>query len=486
MSYQLHPTLESFYLHVLAYAGLKYENGVISNVSEKIGDIKIDDKYLTLPYMDNLRRPENRHIFHPLNESYTSPETAFVDMYKRRLVLEINLKLSAIVLNLLTICSDAKLQQKAKNPKLIALLSAIEECDMTTVEHFASFTRYSQKENTEAFLVDVFLKKNAELGGTPRAAIGKINFLAYGELHRALEDKEGGYKAYGFKLRKKDIVALLSIFEALFNLSGMDKDKYTIGTDHKPFRYFNALLLASYQVASRINEVNTMICDLKEPLLGAEDNFLDLGWAANIEEVYNLTDEIRQIPNQTNVAVESNRLKVKEPIHQPQVPIPTLTQHSVPVAAPAPPVFAPQQAPVHQQQPVATHQQPAAYQQPSPEDIVRSSLNNQQGYPAMMAAQMPMVPMGYQQPGMMMQQQPMMVPAPQGQFVQQQPMMRPMQQQPMMVPVPQGQFVQQQPMMMTPMQQQVPQGYFMTPNGMVVQNPQQQASQGIPIMPFMG
>lgn len=476
MSYQLHPTLESFYLHVLAYAGLKYESGVISNVSEKIGDIKIDDKHLTLPYMDNLRRPENRHIFHPLNESYTCPETVFLDMYKRRLVLEINLKLSALVLNILTICSDAKLQQKAKSPKLIALLSAVDECDMTTVEHFASFTRYSQKENTEAFLVDVFLKKNAELDGTPRAAIGKINFLAYNELHRALEDKDGGYKAYGYKLRKKDIVALLSVFDALFSVSGMGKDAYTIGTDHKPFRYFNALLLASYQVSSRINEVNTMIRDLKEPLLGAEDNFLDLGWATNIEEVYNLTDEIRQIPNQTNVAVESNRLKVKEPIHQPQIPIPTLTQQTVPVAAAAVPVFTPTQPQV---QPQPQQQAPYQQQQPTPEDIVRGSLSNaQQGYTGMMGSQMPMVPMGYQQPGTMMQQPAPMMTHP--------GMMRPMQQQPMMVPVPQGQFVQQQPMMMAPMQQQVPQGYFMTPSGMVVQNPQQQAPQGIPIMPFMG
>ena len=461
---QLHPTLEKFYLSVLDYAGLQYVNGIIANVSDKIGPIQVDGKSLTLPYYDNLCNPAERHIFHPLNENYASPETAFLAIYKKRLTLEINMKISTLFVGLITLAADVHLQKKVKSPKLIELLSELGEVDITTVEHLITIVKHSQKANEEGFLVDFHVKKNGTIGETPYAAIGKVNFNLYNELNRALQDKEDGYRVYGYKTRKKDILTLLNCFTAVFK--DIDsKTEYTVGTDMKVFRYFNALLLTTYTITHRLNEVGKLIEAVKEPSLGAQDVHSNLQWAECIEEVYTLATEIRQIPNQTNPRVEtSHKLAVKEPPTQqqvttPVVPVPpSFNPSQVPMSQPAQaqPVMQPQAAP----QPM---QQPAPIQQaPSPEDIIRGGLRQQ--------AQMYQQPM-YPQPMMpgMYPQQPMMQP----QVYQQQPMMpmqqpmQPMMQQPQMYqqPMPQQAQMYQQPMMQQP--QMYPQGQQVSPEQMI-------------------
>ena len=487
MSQQLHPSLDMFYQGVLAYAGLKYEDGVIKNISDKIGDIKIDGNPITLPYESNLSNPNGRHIFHPLNESYSNPETSMFSMYKKRLTLEINLKLSSLIITLLTVVSDVKLQQKAKSSKLVELLSSIGESEMSTVENFVSMIKHAQKEHHESFLVDFHLKKKGQLKGTPYAAIGKVNFIAYNELQRSLQDKDNGYRVFGSKMRKKDIVSIMSVLETLFELVEplSDEQAYTQGTDHKPFRYFNALLKTSYQVAHRINQVSKMLLELKEPMLSVEENFLDLSWEDTIEEVYNLTDIIRLIPNQTNPMTEAaaNKMKAKEPqvSHQaPQVPVPTLSQPSVPQSAP--PSYNPQQAhpPQPQQQP---QQQPQA---PTVEDMIRGFLTQPQMLPMgvmqpMYPPQQQMMPMGMQQPMMYPQQQPQMMPMGMQQQPQyQQPVYQP---QPQMMPM--GMQQQQPQYQPAPTMMQPQQGPMLMQNGQMVHPQQPPQQSGIPIIPFL-
>lgn len=477
----MHPTLEKFYLSVLGYAGLELRDGVMVNVSDKIGDMKIDGKFLTLPYHDNLRKPEGRHIFHPLNESYTVPETSFLAMYKKRLVLELNMKLSALMISLLNVCADIQLQQKTKSPKLVSIISAIGETDMTTVENFVSMVKHSQKVNEEAFLFDIFVKKNGQISDVPFSAIGKVNFVLYTELHRSLEDKADGYKVFGGKMRKKDLHSVINVFDALFNLPDATEDTYTVGTDHKPFRYFNAIMLTSYQVANRVNEVAKLLASLKEPLLGADDMLSDLGWTEVIEDVYGLTDEIRMIPNQSNSAVETGKLKVREPKQvesNTQVPVPSMTRQPPQAQQPS---FTPPSA--QQQAPQTQHLNTQSQAPLTAEDIIRGAVNQQQQMmrqyqmspqQALMAQQ----PQMYQQP-MMQQQQPMY---PQQ---MQQPMMMPQQpqmyQQPMMMQQQQPLYPQQmqQPMMMPQVYQQP-----MAPNPFN-QGQQQPAPQGIMLNPFL-
>lgn len=449
---QLHPALETFYLSMLEYSGMRYEEGIIKSTNESINDMTIDGKHLTLPYFDNLKNPNNRHIFHPLNESYASPETVFIAAYKKRMTLEINFKVYAMINSLLQLCVDVNIQKKIKSPRLLELVHQIGEVeaeDPKKIQGFASVVQksfvsiitHSQKANEEAFIVDFHVKKNAQLKDTPYAAVGKVNFVLLNELNKALENKGDDYRVFGTKVRKKDILTLINVFHAVFPQVG-DKDAYSCSTDIKSFRFLNALLLATYQVTSTVNGVAKLLKGLKEPNLDIDAMVSDLKWADALEELYSLTSEIRAIPNQTNVVLESNALKLKEPVqaapqmHSSSAPIPpSFNPSHVPTAQPVPPV---QQQPQYQQ---PQHQQP--HQQPmqpprerTVEDVIRESVQQQtmyqnQQYPQQGYPQPQYPPQGYPQQN---------YPQPQPYPVQHPPQY-PQQQQ----PYPQHQPPQQQP-----------------------------------------
>ena len=396
MSHQLHPVMEKFYLSMLTYAGLTYDEAIIKNINHDLGPITIDGKSLTLPYFDNLKNPEGRLVFHPLNENYTSPENTVFNFYKKRLVLELNLKLSYMMINLMTVASDVQMQQKIKSSKLINIISNIGETDMVLIENFAHTMRASKKINSEAFLFDIFLKKNGEINDTPYGAIGKINFIAANEISKSLEEKDREYKVFGYKLRKKDLLALSNIFNIMFP-DFTDKVKYTEGTDNKVFRYMNILLKTSFMIADRLNELCDLLEELKEPTLKLVDCYSDLDWVKTLEDLYGMATEIRLIPNQLDLAIESQNHKLhldesRAAIAEATQPAPTRTE------------FVPQVQQQQFQPPVPAHTQVQQHQQPqalSAEDIIKGNLtmpNSPVGMmpgmaPAMMPGMMPgMVP----------------------------------------------------------------------------------------------
>jgi hypothetical protein len=108
MSHQLHPVMEKFYLSMLSYAGLSYDDAIIKNTNHDLGPITIDGKHLTLPYFDNLKNPGDRLIFHPLNENYTNPENTVFNFYKKRLVLEQMTKIQNIQMLFILILKEIK------------------------------------------------------------------------------------------------------------------------------------------------------------------------------------------------------------------------------------------------------------------------------------------------------------------------------------------------------------------------------------------
>lgn len=456
----LNKDLESFYLSILSYAGLQFENNIITNVNESLGGFKIDDKFITLPYDENLKNPDGKHIFHLLNENYTSPETTLFNLYKKKLTFELNLRLSTLMISLLNVGSDVLLQQRIKSSKLIELISNIGDVDKTSIDNLVNVIKHSQKVNDEAYIFDIYLKKNGEINDTPYSAIGKINFHLYNALNKALEDKEEGNKVFGCKIRKKDLIAYTNLLQLLFP-DIESPDTFSTGTDHKVFRYLNALLVTSYQISSRINDVTTLLEEVKEPALALSECVSNIDWSNKLEDIYNLTDEIRLIPNQTNISTEAhNKLKVKEPKEQ----VKQTTQELVS----QPPSFQPQSAqPVQQPtQPVMipqVQQVPQQQRQLTPEEIINGGLNMQR-------------PMGYPQPGYPMQ--PMM----QQPMVPMQPMVAPMMQQtpqqPMMYPNQMSMMVNPNMQMQQPTQQPSP----AMGNGWVPFQPNQQQMMQQPMM----
>lgn len=458
----LNPVINKFYHSILDYAGLKAEDGVITNINEKIGEITIDDKPLALPYFNILKNPNGKLIFHPLNENYTNPETSIFNFYKRRLTLEINTRLAALIVNLLTLASDVQMQQKVKSSKLVDIVSNMGEVDLSILESFMTALKSSRKNNNEAFILDIFLKKNGSIGDTPYPAIGKINFLMYNEISKSLEDKDRDYKVFGYKLRKKDLLVFNNIFNIIFT-DISQKDVYVEGTDNKIFRYLNILIKTSYLITNRINEIIKLLNAVKEPALNMDEFVFNHEWTKTLEDLYAMPAEIRIIPNQDDVRVESTKLRVNE-------------SKAAVEQAPNAPQYIPQTQQVVQPQVVQQVMPQPTQQAPlSPEDIIKGTMGYSGG---MMPQHMMMQPM-MQQP--MMMQPPMATP----QWIQQelvrtgvnpqQQMIQPMMQQPMM----------QQPMMQQPQFQQpmMQQPLFQQP--MMQQQPMMGTNQGLQINPQM-
>lgn len=407
----MNKTLERFYLQILTYAGLKIERDIIVNVNEKLGDFKVDDKHLVLPYYQNLKNPGDNHIFHPLNENFATPENTHFNLYKKKLTYELNMRLCTLVISLLRVGSDPTVQQRLKKEAGVALVSGLGEIEMATVEKFMGLVLAAQKDQGAAFLMDIYLKKNGSIDDTPYMAIGKVNFSMYRELQKALEDKEKGYKVYGYNLGKKHIISLISVFDSVFpNIN--NADEFSVGTDNKVFRYLSALLLASHLVAKRMNTVADLLKDCHDPSLSLEDAVSDLSWTDTIEDVYPLTNEIREIPNQTCLRSESNQLrvdesKIKEETQTSRTPVYSPPQQQQLYSAPQQQTMA--QMPQQQQMPPAQ----AVQHTPTPEEIIRGAVMQQpMMMPGMMPVQPGMVPMqpgmvigqpgmGYPQPGMM-------------------------------------------------------------------------------------
>jgi hypothetical protein len=377
MSSQLQPDLEKFYISILNYSGLKLEDNVIKNIDERLGDFTIDGKHITLPYFNNLKNPDNKHIFHLLNENYVKPETTLFNLYKRKLVLDLNLKLSYTIINLMTLASDIQLQQTIRSSKLTEMISNIGEVDPIAIENFLSLMKASKKVNNEAYLFDIYLKKNGTIGDVPYAAIGKINFLLANEIDKALGDSSKEYKVYGCKVRKKDLIALRNIFNILFTEYN-NTDLYTEGTDNKVFRYLNILLKTAYIVSNRVTDINSLIGELNTSGFNLGGCEIDHTWTSMLETIYGLTSEIRLIPNQTDLSTESSRLHVDEGkvssntmIQQEsrQQPVQTPAHHSNENSNQ-------QFIPNYQTQQV-NQQQPQPPKQLSPEDIIRGMGNQQ-------------------------------------------------------------------------------------------------------------
>jgi len=368
----MHEVIERFYLNMLDYIGLTYKDGIIQNKDEKLGEITLSGKYLTLPYYENLKNPNNRIIIHPLNENYINPETEVFKFLKKRLILEINLKLSSLIINYIHLASEPMLQNKINDPKLIDIIVNIGEVDHVTIENFLNIIKASKQYNDQSFILDIFLKKNASIGDNSYSAIGKVNFILYKELLKALEDPEHKYKVFNTKIRKKDIIALISIHKLFF--PGIDeKDAYADGTDNKVFRYLNALLKVSYLITNRINELALMIDNIETETINAKECMFNHEWINDLEKLYELTNEIRAIPDQTDISIEKpkklsiNENKVKDipefnPKEVAQTPMQTVNSQL-------------------NSQNYQPQSQVNTQKELTPEEIIRNSLNMQNNFP---------------------------------------------------------------------------------------------------------
>lgn len=443
---RLDKDIEGFYLAILDYAGMELDDHeVVVNKNNNLGDISLDDKPIALPYFETLKNPQGKTIFHLLNESYPKPETALFALYKDRLTLEINLRLSDLFTDLISVASDTTIQRKIKSPELLEIVTTIGEVDVSILEGILKAFRAAAKENNTGYIVDFFLKKNGMFNEVPYAAIGKVTFKTFNEIASQLEETGGDYNLYGTKLRKKDLLALYGLYRAVFPHID-DQDAYTETTDNKAFRYLNILLKTTYLVSARINHIASLLDALKVSSLDTSRYATEDTWVNYLEPLYKKVDAIRLIPNQTDIISEAKRLNVDETnvknVQQVQQPVP---QQQVAQQVPQPPQFQPQQLQQQQQMQQQPAQQQVATEPSSPNDILYA-LRNQGGAGQVgnMGYQQPMMnPMQFQQP---MQMQMPVQQAPLPQWMLEEQMKQQMQQQAQMQAQMQPQMQMQMPM----------------------------------------
>lgn len=341
---QTHPKIIEFYKEIMLYAGLKFDESLNYFVPCSSIDVefKINDQYVTLPTYENLKNPGSLKIMHPLNENYLKPESSFFIEYKKRLTARLNQKLSVLIVSLISISFDPEKQLKVKNNRIIKILSNLKDTDGKTVESFIEVAKRAIMLDDEGYIFDIFLTKNAKVKPSAQnkhAAIGMIVFNMYREFKRAQEQDELPYKA---KIRKKDFHNFKNILESIF--PNIDREEnYQDYTDNQVFRYLNILLKTSYIVASIISELAQAISEDK---IADDHDFselrIDLNWAKILPEIYELTKEIRSIPNQDDVlndpapVAQTHRLNIDEsqttqredPIKNNTISTPVVSDHS--------------------------------------------------------------------------------------------------------------------------------------------------------------
>lgn len=427
----------------------------------------VDGKQLVIPTSNILRnfRSEEMIVFHPMSEDIIKGETSIITKLRYAINVRLNISTAILIQSLLNLVDSPEYHNKL-TPEQTELLYVIKDLDDKTVKAFTSHMVKEVSEKEDRLFVSIYLKRAGTLGKEKYARVGVATFPFY---HSLVTGEK-------YKFRSKDIEAFKAIQEFIFPDIANDQ-AYSYGSDSDVAPYFDALMISSYKIASRLNELISLYSDyIDKP----DSITFDLEWYDGIKGMDNYKAEIRSIPVSSGLQAPSQEQAI------PVVKQPT----SYPVMQP--------QQPQQPMQPVAMQQMPMQQQAPVVKETARGidfgSLKQAMGMPQQMpnAFAQPMMPVGYQQPRpysgdilnrqQMPQMQPGMMPMQPGMMMQ--PGMYPMQGMPMqqmpqmqpgMVPMQPGMMMQQgmmpmqpgmvmQPMQPMPMQQPMMQQPGVWPN----------------------
>lgn len=428
----------TIYEQIMDFCGLTVsDDKVYVKTKEGKEPFLVDGKQLVIPSSNILRnfRPDEMVVFHPMSEDIIKGETPIISKLRYAINVRLNIASAIVIQSLLNLIGSPEYHGKL-SPEQTELLYNRIDLDDKTVKAFTSHMIKEVSEKEDRLFVSIYLKRAGMLGKEKYARVGVTTFPFY---HSLVTGEK-------YKFRAKDIDAFKTIQEFIFPDIGND-EAYSYGSDSDVAPYFDALMISSYKIASRLNDLIKLYHDyIDKP----ESIAFNLDWYDGIKDMDNYKAEIRSIPVSTMLQApqqEQAMPVVSQPTSYPVMQPQQLQQPMQPAPMQQMPM---QQAPVvketsrgidfnslkqamgvPQQIPNAFAQQMMPMQQQMPRPYSGDILNRQQ-----MPMQQPMM----MQPGMYpMQQMPM----------QQMPMQQPMMQQPM--PMQQG-MMMQQPMMMQPMQ----------------------------------
>lgn len=337
--------LLDLYKSILECGGLTSDDeGFVSvKFDKKSSPALIHGKRLVLPTQKQLSAENwnDKIIFHPLSENILRGESEVITKMRSVFNIRLNYTFAALAQNLLTIITSIGEHHKL-TPEQSEILTAVKNVDETTLISFTKMMVNSIQESPEKVFINIFLKRGGTINGKKHSRVGVVTFPLYEELKKEQE------VYYGVKLRSKDRLGLLQLYE--YMLPNLDTpEAYNFGSDSGVAPFLDALMGSVLGIASKMND----ILELFKGLIDAgEDLVFESNWVESFENLNEMIPQIRLIPSQ---AGNEGKTKVMEtPVHV-AAPAPVHLQTFQPPPAVAPyqpqPVYNPQQPPQQFQQP---------------------------------------------------------------------------------------------------------------------------------------
>lgn len=427
---------------------------------------------LVLPTREHLKNAGmgSLTLFHPLVEDLMRGPSEVLNYFRRAIRVEIEAKLSLLILDLLTLASRSELHQYL-DPEEASFLDYVTKADEKTVTAFKRISDRLEDGDRDKMLIHLYLRKGGKIGEESFRQTTTVTFPIYEAL------KEDVKEFAGVKLRKADVASILGVYEYIFpHCRGINEPNFeqnSFGSRDKIAPKLHSLLLAFSSLVTDLNDEIELLRRVEKRAKSKEPLFIDTSlieseWIESLTKFNELWKEARDIPMQRGnegelsihekeyantedtVKVPEKQREVQQPVqYQPIQQEPTVNQ-------PTQPQY-PQQPPP---QPQPTWQQTVAPQQPqyqptppqsAPQSAPRGGGSSVSIKDVFQGGGHPQAPMHHPVPAMAVPQPPMNQYPPHGMYPQGQPMGYP--QQGYYPPQAQGQYPMPAPTMPAPTMQ---------------------------------
>lgn len=305
--------LLDIYKSVLEYSGLHVrDDGTIyaqlavpsgETDGTPIYEVKVGDEPFVFPIKAQFSDPNQAKVyFHPFSESFLRGESEVIQLLREYIGLRINYVTSLVVQYLLNLLASPALHKNLQENQ-IELLTQISDTDMETVNKWVNFSIANFKSEQQLQFVKIYLKHTGMWKGENYSRLGVVSFPFYKEIC----ESEPGKGRFG-KLRVKDRANFKKIMEFVF--PGINvPENYNFGTRGRTAPYFEALMMSSGQVASRLNEVIDLY---KEFIPDYEVLLFNMDWLGAFSNLDALASDIRSLPTELRGNVGTPMVKERQ------------------------------------------------------------------------------------------------------------------------------------------------------------------------------
>lgn len=244
----------------------------------------VEGKQWVMPSKEVLKASpwEEKMAFHPLSESFTSADSQTFNRLKSLVNVKLNGLVAAILIRLMEFAADTD-AHKAMPAKVGRYLKELGGVKKVTAERLADIVKRTSMDNAQRRLVNVFVKRRANIDGELYSRGAITTFPILDQL------VDGEDKIFGVSVSKRDRAAI----EGLIRFVLPDADDlaaYSVGSNGHTAPSFLVLLGAFAKVAKRLNEV----LDTHAPLFTDVDDLkIELDW----EEVIDDKEAIEKLAN---------------------------------------------------------------------------------------------------------------------------------------------------------------------------------------------